>query len=80
MPAPFNLSLYSSLINYHFNNKFNNPNEPNKTNETNYKFNPFDCEILFSKYIKCLVGQNTNCEKFHDQFEKCLYLNHPNKE
>ena len=76
MPAPFNLSLYSSLMNYHS----NNPNETNKTNETNYKFNPFDCEILFSKYIKCLVGQNTNCEKFHDQFEKCLYLNHPNKE
>ena len=77
MPAPFNLSLYSSLMNYHFNRKFINPNE---TNEMNYKFNPFDCDIIFSKYMKCLVGQNINCEKIHDQFEKCLYLNHPNKE
>ena len=74
MPAPFNLSLYSSLMNYHFNRKFNNPNE------INYKFNQFDCDIIFSKYMKCLVGQNTNCEKFHDQFEKCLYFNHPNQE
>jgi hypothetical protein len=74
MPAPFNLSLYSSLMNYHFNCKFYN------TNETYYKFNQFDCDILFSKYMKCLVGQNTNCEKLHDQFEKCLYLNHPNQE
>lgn len=70
-----NLSLYSSLMNYHFNRKFNNPND-----ETNYQFNQFDCDIIFSKYMKCLVGQNTNCEKFHDQFEKCLYLNHPNQE
>ena len=77
MPAPINLSLYSSLMNYHFNRIFNNPNE---TNEMNYKFNQFDCDIIFSKYMKCLVGQNTNCEKFHDQFEKCLYLNDPNKE
>ena len=45
MPAPFNLSLYSSLMNYHFNCKFNN------TNETYYKFNQFDCDILFSKYM-----------------------------
>jgi len=74
MPSPFNLSLYSSLMNYHFNRKFNNPNE------TIYKFNQFDCDIIFSKYMKCLVGQNINCEKIHDQFEKCLYLNHPNKE
>ena len=77
MPAPFNLSLYSSLVNYHFNRKFNNPSE---TNETNYKFNQFDCDIIFSKYMKCLVGQNINCEKIHDQFEKCLYLNNPNQE
>lgn len=74
MPAPFNFSLYSSLLNYHFNHKFNNQIETNK------KINHFDCDILFSKYMKCLVGQNINCEKFHDQFEKCLYLNHPNKE
>jgi len=77
MAPPINLSLYSSLMNYHFNRKINNPNEPN---EMNYKFNPFDCDIIFSKYMKCLVGQNINCEKIHDQFEKCLYLNHPNKE
>ena len=77
MPAPFNLSLYSSLVNYHLNRKFNNPNEPN---EMNYKFNTFDCDIIFSKYMKCLVGQNINCEKIHDQFEKCLYLNNPNQE
>ena len=74
MPAPFNLSLYSSLMIYHFNRKFNNPNE------TIYKFIPFDCDIIFSKYMKCLVGQNVNCGKFHDEFEKCLYLNDPNKE
>ena len=74
MAPPINLSLYSSLMSYHFNSKFNNPNE------TNYKFNQFDCDIIFSKYMKCLVGQNINCEKIHDQFEKCLYLNHPNKE
>ena len=80
MAPPINLSLYSSLMNYHFNNKFNNPNDPNETNKMNNYFNHFDCDILFSKYMKCLVGQNTNCEKFHDQFEKCLYLNHPNKE
>ena len=77
MAPPINLSLYSSLMNYHFNRKINNPNEPN---EMNYKFNPFDCDIIFSKYMKCLVGQNINCEKIHDQFEKCLYLNHPNQE
>lgn len=77
MTPPINLSLYSSLMNYHFNRKFNNTNETNKMNNN---FNHFDCDILFSKYMKCLVGQNTNCEKFHDQFEKCLYLNHPNQE
>ena len=77
MPAPFNMSLYSSLMNYHFNRKFNNIND---TNDSNCKFNQFDCDIIFSKYMKCLVGQNINCEKIHDQFEKCLYLNHPNQE
>ena len=80
MPAPFNSTLYSSLMNYHFYGKLNNQNGTNGTNGTNGKSNPFDCDIMFSKYIKCLVGQNTNCEKIHDQFEKCLYLNHPNKE
>jgi len=74
MEPPLHLSLFSSLLNYQFNRKFNNPYE------TNYKFNQFDCDIIFSKYMKCLVGQNVNCEKFHDQFEKCLFLNHPNQE
>ena len=37
MPAPFNSTLYSSLMNYHFYGKLNNQNETNGTNETNGK-------------------------------------------
>lgn len=72
MQPPLDVTLYSSLMNNHFNRIINNPNTPTR------KVNQFDCDILFSTYMKCLVGQTINCEKIHDQFEKCL--SNPNQE
>jgi hypothetical protein len=75
MQPPLNFNLYSSLMNYHFIRKINN-----NPNTLNHKVNQFECDIIFSTYMKCLVGQSINCEKIHDQFEKCLYFNNPNQE
>jgi hypothetical protein len=72
MRPPLELTLYSSLMN---NRKINN-----NPNTLNHKVNQIDCDIIFSKYMKCLVRQKINCEKFHDRTEKCLKLNHSNQE
>ncbi len=42
------------------------------------KKDSFDCDVIYTKYIQCLVHENINCEKIHNQFEKCLYFNPPN--
>ena len=71
MQPPLDVTLYSSIMNTR---KINNPNT------LNHKVNQIDCDIILSTYMKCLVRQNINCEKFHDQLEKCLKLNHYNQE
>lgn len=75
MGPPFSLSIYSALFENYTNKNTNNTN--NNTINTNNNHVPpsLDCDILFSNYIKCLLGKNTNCEKFHDQIEKGCYKN-----
>jgi hypothetical protein len=70
---PLEVTLYLFIMN---NYKLNN----NNPNTLNYKVNQNDCDIILSTYMKCLVRQNINCEKFHDQLEKCLKHNYYNHE
>lgn len=76
MGPPFSLSIYSALFEKNANNNTNkNPNNNTNKNANNTHPPSFDCDILFSNYIKCLLSKNTNCEKFHDQIEKGCYKN-----
>jgi hypothetical protein len=48
------------------------PNDIHTPNQNNYHL---DCDIILSKYIKCVTKNNDNCNLLHDIFVKCLYSN-----
>lgn len=70
MAPPISLSLYSELYDK-FLKKCNKDTKLKNTSKY------FDCDILFSNYVKCLNDHNTHCENIHKQFEKCLYFHQP---
>ena len=67
---------FTNTTNKNLNTTNKNLNITNKNlNITNNNASIFDCDLLFSNYIKCLLSKNINCESIHDQIEKCYYKN-----